>query len=148
MTCLQMLCQLLAKIFNLSQVIEDEMIMGSGVCLANAIFENVKDVGPTVIPGILQIYLGQIQQTLCSDVQKMLMQGIMTAFWYDFSTTLGCLEQYNATSFIVQKSLEMTSDLEHDHEVKKFMLGMTAMLVSPTQATLPECMQQNMSNIM
>lgn len=68
-----MLCQLLAKIFNLSQVIEDEMIMSSGVCLANAIFENVKDVGPIVIPGVLQIYLGQIQQTVCSDVQKMLM---------------------------------------------------------------------------
>lgn len=73
MTCLQMLCQLLAKIFNLSQVIEDEMIMSSGVCLANAIFENVKEVGPIVIPGVLQIYLGQIQQTICSDVQKMLM---------------------------------------------------------------------------
>lgn len=53
MTCLQILCQLLAKIFDLAQVCEDEMMMSSGVCLANAIFENVKEVGPQVIPGVL-----------------------------------------------------------------------------------------------
>jgi hypothetical protein len=49
------------------------MIMSSGVCLANAIFENVQGVGPQVIPGVLQIYLTQLQNDCCADVQKMLM---------------------------------------------------------------------------
>lgn len=72
----------------------------------------------------------------------------MTAFWYDFNTTLGYLEQCGATSFVLKKSLEMTPELNHDHEVKKFMLGMTAMLVSPSQLQLPECVQQATASIM
>lgn len=40
----------------------------TAVSLANAIFENIKDVGPMVLPGILDLYLREIQTAETSEL--------------------------------------------------------------------------------
>jgi hypothetical protein len=51
------ICSLVVKAFELSNIEEDEMVALSGISLANAVLENIKDVGPQILPGILDLYL-------------------------------------------------------------------------------------------
>jgi hypothetical protein len=60
MTHLQVLCSLIAKIFELSEVNGEEFEAVKGVLLTNAILENVKGQSNTVLPGILDLYLKQL----------------------------------------------------------------------------------------
>jgi hypothetical protein len=71
---------------------EDETIALFAVSLANAIFENVTDVGPIVVPIILDLYLREIQTAETTELQVMILQGFMVALWYDCNTTLVYLE--------------------------------------------------------
>lgn len=52
-----MVCQLVAKTFELAAIEESEITALAGITLANAILENIKGVGPLILPGILDIYL-------------------------------------------------------------------------------------------
>lgn len=54
------MCSLVAKAFELSNIEEDEMVALSGISLANAVFENIKGVGPQILPGILDLYLQEL----------------------------------------------------------------------------------------
>lgn len=56
-TCLTVLCSLVSKTFEMAKEMECEIYAITAVTLANAILENVKDVGAMVIPGFLQLYL-------------------------------------------------------------------------------------------
>lgn len=87
-TCMMVLCSLIAKTFELAELLDEDMRAASGVCLANAIFENIQGVGAQVIPGILQIYFKQFESDCPSDLEIMLLQGTMMALWYDCATTL------------------------------------------------------------
>jgi len=64
----------------------------------------------------------------------MLLQGILIALWYDWQMALQHLEQRQATAHIIQKTLEYVPRLTNDFEVKKFILGLTALLIPPDQA--------------
>lgn len=68
-----MICKLVAKAFELAQIEEDEMVALSGVSLANAILENIQDVGPQILPGILDLYLQELQTAGTDDLKVMLM---------------------------------------------------------------------------
>lgn len=68
-----MICNLVAKAFELAQIEEDEMVALSGVSLANAILENIQDVGPQILPGILDLYLQELQTAGTDDLKVMLM---------------------------------------------------------------------------
>lgn len=59
-SCLQVMCSLVAKTFELSQVYEDEIMALQAVSLANAILENIQGVSSQVLPGILDLYLQQM----------------------------------------------------------------------------------------
>lgn len=142
-TCLSMMCSLVAKTFELSQLEEDEMVALPGISLANAILENVKDVGQLILPGILDLYLASMQSVDSPDLEVMLLQGFMVCFWYDCATTLQHLEQRQATTHIIQKALDYSVKLTQDFEVKKFILGLTSLLVSPTQFTMPSAITSN-----
>ena len=86
------MCSLVAKAFELSNIEEDEMVALSGISLANAVFENIKGVGPQILPGILDLYLQELQNVGTTDLKVMLLQGFMMAIWYDCNTTLCHLE--------------------------------------------------------
>jgi hypothetical protein len=49
------------------------MVALTAVSLANAIFENINDVGPMVLPGILDLYLREIQIAETTELQTMLL---------------------------------------------------------------------------
>lgn len=140
-SCLNVLCSLVQKTFELAELEGDDMRATNGICLSNAIFENIQGIGCQVIPGILDIYLKAMQDVDSSEHECMLLQGVMMTLWYDCQVTLQHLEQRNATAHIMSKALEFTNKLTNDFEVKKFMLGLTALLVPPNQAPLPEMIQ-------
>jgi len=83
-----MMCSLVAKTFELSKLEDDEIVALTGISLANSILENIKNVGPLILPGILDLYLAQMQSVETTDLEVMLLQGFMTSLWYDCNTTL------------------------------------------------------------
>lgn len=101
-----------------------------------------------MISGILDIYLKAIQDVESDELENMLLQGTMIALWYDWQMALQHLESRQATAHILSKTLEYVPKLTNDFEVKKFMLGLTALLVPPNQAQLPQVIQQNIAAIM
>lgn len=143
-----MMCSLVAKTFELAALFEDDMQAIAAVSFANAILENIKDVGPAILPGILDMYLAQMQSVDSPDLYVMLLQGFMVAFWYDLPTALSHLEQRQATAHVVGRTIKFAGELEQDFEVKKFMLGMSALLVSPKQMQLPHVITDNTQNFM
>jgi hypothetical protein len=56
-TCLSVLCSLVHKTFEMAKEMECEIYAITAVTLANAILENVKEVGAMVIPGFLDLYI-------------------------------------------------------------------------------------------
>jgi len=147
-SCLQVMCSLVAKTFELSQVYEDEIMALQAVSLANAILENIQGVSSQVLPGILDLYLRQMQSVDTKDLEVMIIQGIMVALWYDACTTVQYLESRQATSHVVQQVLSKTGELKQDFEVKKFTIGITALLMAQTQMQLPEVVSQNTHSLM
>lgn len=105
-TCLNMLCNLVAKIFKNAQILEDEITAISGVTLVNAILENIKGVSEQILPGLIDLFLQELQDVETKDFECMLLQGIMLALYYDCPYTLQLLEQRNALNHILQKTLE------------------------------------------
>ena len=67
-----MICALVSKTFDLAELEPDEILAISGVTLANSVLENVKGLGPQILPGILDLYLKQIQSVETSDFDVML----------------------------------------------------------------------------
>ena len=67
-----MICALVSKTFDLAELEEDEILAISGVTLANSVLENVKGLGPQILPGILDLYLKQIQSVETGDFDVML----------------------------------------------------------------------------
>jgi hypothetical protein len=104
-TCLQVLCELVAKTFEMASDLECEIQAITAVTLANAILENVKGVGQMVIPGFIDLYLQQMQSIETPEFKNVLMQGFMVCFWYDFATTQNHLECRQATPSILQCTL-------------------------------------------
>jgi hypothetical protein len=75
----------------------------------------------------------------------MLLQGLLTCVWYDQSATLQRLEQRQATQHFVAEILSKTSCLKQDFEVKRFMLGLSSLLIP---VAMPEVITKNYSSIM
>lgn len=87
-TCLTQLCQLIAHVFNLSDLLEDEVQAFTGILLANAILENCKDVGPMVIPGLMSMYLQQLNKCDTEHFKQKLLSGICMCLYFDYLTTV------------------------------------------------------------
>lgn len=77
-----------AKILDLPQTdgqAEEQAI--KGVVLGNAILTGIKGV-ESLIPGLIDLYLKHMQLAETTDLQKMLLQGVMVCLWYDQATAL------------------------------------------------------------
>ena len=69
----------------------------------------------------------------------------MMCLWYDANTTLGALEsRQGATDHIMLKTLEMMNNVKQDFEVKRFMLGLSALLIPQT---MPQSITNHYGNI-
>ena len=95
-----MICQLVAKTFELANLSGDEIGAIAGVTLANAILENVKGVN-NLVSGLIEAYLQQMQTVTTPDLQLMLLQGILMCIWYDAQTTFAKLESSGASTHVM-----------------------------------------------
>lgn len=127
-TCLEICCQLIALVFKNAEEKDDELEAICGVTLVNAMFENLQGISH-IIPGIIDLYLDQLGKAEIPEYKMVLNQGIMMCLWYDANTTLGHLEQLQATSHVIMNFIQQTENCTKDFEVKRFMLGYSALLI-------------------
>jgi hypothetical protein len=59
--------------------------------LSFALLENIQGIQST-IPGLMDIYLKELQQSTVPEFTTMLLQGILMCLWYDLDTTMTILE--------------------------------------------------------
>lgn len=64
------------------------------------------------MPGILDLYLQQMQSVDTADLEVMILQGIMISLWYDACTTVQHLESRQATAHILQLVFKKTPELK------------------------------------
>ena len=69
----------------------------------------------------------------------------MMCLWYDCGTTLQAMEASGKTEWLINKIFEVVMDLNEDFEVKRFMLGLSSILV-PHE--MPAAVANNYGNIM
>jgi hypothetical protein len=119
------------------------------VALLNAILENIPGCEQGILPGVIELYLGELgQKGLSQDVKMMLSQGLLLCMWYSHEATLGVLASSQNGDFlepVFSMIWEGVQAIKHDFEVKKFMLGL-GKLVSTTP--LPDYVNGQMENVM
>ena len=107
--------------------------------------ENVPDIS-TVVPSIVDMFLNEFALTVeTKEYCNMLLQGLMICMWYDCTATLQALENSGKTEWIFQEIFKQVSELSEDFEVKRFMLGLSSILIP---AEMPTTIQNNYATIM
>lgn len=144
LTALDLTLQLGQKSFEVSREKEDEIWAINVVTLFNSILENLQDVS-FVIPGIVELVLGELKSAQTPDYQIMLLQGILTCLWYDMGQTVSVLEAQGAMDTFFQFVFQKVSEIREDFEVKRFVLGLTALLVN---SDMPASVKSNYANTM
>jgi len=74
----------------------------------------------------------------------MLLQGILMCLWYDMGQTVSVLETQNAMETFFQFIFQKVGEIREDFEVKRFVIGLTALLVN---SEMPDSVKNNYSNI-
>ena len=96
MTALDMTCLLIQESLKVAKEKEDELDGISVVTLSFALLENIQGIQST-IPGLMDIYLKELQEASTPEYTTMLLQGILMCLWYDLDTTMTILEQTGTT---------------------------------------------------
>lgn len=131
------------KSFEIACEKDDEIWAINVVSLFNSVLENLQDVSD-IIPGIIQLLLNELQKAKTPDYQIMLLQGILMCLWYDMGQTVSVLETQNAMETFFQFIFQKVGEIREDFEVKRFVLGLTALLVN---SEMPDSVKNNYSNI-
>ena len=66
--------------------------------------------------------------------------------WYDMGQTVSMLDQQGAMDTFFQFVFQKILDVKNDFEVKRFVLGLTALLVN--NGEMPDSVKSQYSNIM
>ena len=143
-TCLDLFCQVVFKCLQLQRDKGDEIEACCCISLVIAMLENIPDVS-SVIPNIIDMYNGEINAGVhTKEFRVMLLQGYMMCMWYDCNTTLQALESGQRTAWLMEEVFKIVTELDNDFEVKRFMLGLSSILVP---AEMPATIQNNYSTI-
>lgn len=113
------------------------------VSLFNSVLENLQGVSE-VVPGIIQLHMGELNRATTPDYQIMLLQGVMMCLWYDMGQTVTVLEQQGAVPGLFAAIFAKVSEIKEDFEVKRFMLGLTSFLVN---SDMPDSVKNEYPNI-
>jgi hypothetical protein len=109
-----------------------------------AMLENIQDIS-SVVPGIIDMYNGEIAQGVeTKEFRLMLLQGYMMCLWYDVTSALQALESSGKTAWLLEEVFKIVTELTEDFEVKRFMLGLSSILVP---ADMPLTVQNNYATI-
>ena len=129
LTAMDMTLQVACKTFDVARDRDDEIEAISAITLLNAMLENIEGL-QDVMPAILDKYLSELGQADTQDYSTMLLQGILMCLWYDYGVTLTKLEASAATGKLLQVIMEKVPQLKQDFEVKRFILGLSALVVA------------------
>lgn len=143
-TPMQLTCQLAAKAFELAEGNNCEIDAMSAVSLINGLLENLQNC-QDLIPHIIDMYLQQLPQAETAGYRMMLTQGILVCLYHDAACTIAKLDSCaDATEKFFQLAFSQVQDIKEDFEVKKFMLGLSA-LCTPG---IPESVQGHIAKVM
>lgn len=135
---------MVGKCLQLQRLKQDEIQACCIIRLVIAMLENITEIG-SVIPSIVDMYVNEVNQGVeIKEYNIMLLQGFMMCMWYDCNTTLIALEQAGKTEWLLQQVFEQVTKLTEDFEVKRFMLGLSAVLIP---AEMPVSVANNYATI-
>jgi len=97
-----------------------------------------------VVPGIISLFMTEINQAKTPDYQIMLLQGILMCLWYDMGQTVTVMESQGAMDSLLSMVFAKVSEIKEDFEVKRFILGLTSLLVN---SEMPDSVKNNYPNI-
>ena len=123
---------------------ENEIDAISVVTLSFALLENLQDISDT-IPGLMEIYLKELSMAETPDYSIMLLQGILLCLWYDLGTTLSILVESGNLDNFMGTAFSKITDITEDFEVKRFMLGLSSLLVNQD---MPDTVKANYQTLM
>ena len=89
-------------------------------------------------------YLSELLSAGTPDYTIMLLQGILMCLWYDYGVTLQKLEETQYTATFFEAIFQKVPNLKQDFEVKRFILGLSALVVN---ADMPQVVKENYGNI-
>jgi hypothetical protein len=91
-TCLDMMFNLIAKIFTNAREKEEEIEAMCAITLVNSLLENIPGIEGS-IKNIIDFFVRELGQALTPEYKLMLSQGICMSFWYNADATILALEQ-------------------------------------------------------
>lgn len=142
-SAIEMTWNLAVKGFELANTKEDEIEAICAVTLLNGMLENISNL-QGILPAIIDKYLSELSKADTSDYKIMLVQGIMMCLWYDYGVSLTKFEEINATSSIFQVIFEQVPTIKQDFEVKRFVLGLSSLIVN---SDMPQAVKDNYGNL-
>ena len=131
------------KAFELANTKSDEIEAICAVTLLNGMLENISNL-QGILPAIIDKYLSELSQADTADYKVMLLQGIMMCLWYDYGVSLTKFEEVSATANIFQVIFEQVPTIKQDFEVKRFILGLSSLIVN---SDMPTAVKDNYGNI-
>jgi hypothetical protein len=135
-TPLQMMFSLIAKIFQEGKEMEDEMHSMVAVNLIMALLEHLGEGLSEQIHVINGFYLSELSAATTSDYKNMIIQGIMMNISYDQNASIQSLKAHQALDQVFDFILENIQGMEKDFEIKRLVIGLSALTLSPEAANL------------
>lgn len=140
------MCAIVAKSFQVSAETDQDTDAIAAISLVNAMLENISEIS-SALPGLLDLFLNHLQNgKQTSSLKKMLAQGLAMCFWYDFQTSLNHLQSRGAVEYCFDFIFGQIQTTEEDFEVKRYIIGLTALL-DPNGANLVPGLTANYPNI-
>lgn len=140
---LQMTLEMIQKIFNQGKELEDELTSMCAVTLIMALLENMGEAIQEHLHTINQMYITEAQTASTQDYKNMLIQGLMMNFWYNQQLTISSLASINQLDAVFQFILTNINNMENDFEIKRLIIGLTTLTLTPMSAQLDSSVQQH-----
>ena len=136
---------LIAKIFENARAKSDEVEAMCAVSLLMHLLENVKGID-NQLSNIVHFFMQELSVSRTPEYKAMLSQGLAMCFWYAPQAAVQVLEGMNATGNVLSMMFSQLQQLQHDFEIKRFIVGLTSLITADPQQ-IPQSVQGNYSTI-
>lgn len=103
-----------------------------GVSLIIAMMEHLGENDPLIIEQINNInmmYMQEMARARTPDHKNMLIQGMMSNFWYDQHTTLASLKSSDNLDQVFGFIFQNLPNIKRDFEVKRLVIGLSCLVL-------------------
>ena len=144
-TPLSMLFQFIAKVFEVGKDLNQEFTSMCGISLIIAVLEHLGERDPLIvsqIDNINMMYIQEMARAATPNYRNMLIQGMMSNFWYDQQTTLNSLKASNNLDQVFHFIFANMPKMNRDFEVKRLVIGLASLTLQsdmpPPQELMPK----------